>query len=316
MLLVHQVYPGDVWSQKTELFDEWILSWNVQRPAIGKYVFFVRFKTSCWSSWIAYAEWSSSSQSTFEAFCPHSGVKAYQDTVEATSVEAGAFEVTVHALDGAPDTQPIHLFVNITKKSLIQQATFRHPFCISLPVPPLSQQLCDHSEHARMCSPVATTSFIRYLNRTPLDPLLFAHQARDTHWNIYGNWILNCAQVHVELSQSHYCWVEHLTSFDEILSSLQQNIPVVVSIQGPLKGSALPYKDGHLVLIHGYDSVTKEVLCMDPAFPTHDLTLTRYEISSFLTAWHRRLNIAYRSVAGDFVPCTPTKGASSSGHLV
>ena len=66
-----------------------------------------------------------------------------------------------------------------------------------------------------------------------------------------------------------------------------------VSQERPLQGSALPYTQGHLMVVIGFDAVNERVLCMDPAFPTNKETLTSYPLQDFIVAWSRRGFIAY-----------------------
>ena len=67
----------------------------------------------------------------------------------------------------------------------------------------------------------------------------------------------------------------------------------MISVRGPLPGSALPYKSGHLLVVIGFDAEEKEVICMDPAFNTNAETRVRYKLYDLLQAWKRRKNVAY-----------------------
>ena len=105
--------------------------------------------------------------------------------------------------------------------------------------------------------------------------------------------MFNAAQAAVELGPNWNCWVERLSSFNDIYGRLHQGTPVIVSIRGPLPKSALPYAKGHLIAVVGYDPEKKEVICMDPAFPKNAQTLIGYNASDFIQAWNRRGKIAY-----------------------
>lgn len=89
------------------------------------------------------------------------------------------------------------------------------------------------------------------------------------------------------------CWVERLNGFDEVYNQLLQGNPVVVSVRGPLKGSAAPYTKGHLMAVIGYRPIEHKVICMDPAFPSDQETIVEYDLEDFLQAWSRRGKIAY-----------------------
>jgi hypothetical protein len=104
----------------------------------------------------------------------------------------------------------------------------------------------------------------------------------DQTFDIYGNWVFNTAAT-------EKFRVTRLASFEELYTHL----PAVVSVQGPLEGAPLPYLSGHLLVVRGWEA--GRVLVMDPAFPTHEETLTSYPIESFLAAWDRRRRLAYIS---------------------
>lgn len=74
---------------------------------------------------------------------------------------------------------------------------------------------------------------------------------------------------------------------------MKQGTPVIVSVRGPLTGSARPYAKGHLLVVIGYDSLNQKVICMDPAFPKDSETHVSYGLSDFVQAWNRRGNVAY-----------------------
>ena len=73
-------------------------------------------------------------------------------------------------------------------------------------------------------------------------------------------------------------WVARLSSFDEVIEKVQEGLPVVMSIRGPLEGSYLPYSKGHLLVVVGYDKASQTVLCMDPAFPQNTQTAIPYKL--------------------------------------
>jgi hypothetical protein len=87
--------------------------------------------------------------------------------------------------------------------------------------------------------------------------------------------------------------VERLLDFEALYQQLDRGVPVIVSVRGPLPGSASPYAKGHLLVVRGYDASSQKVLCMDPAFPADEKTLVSYELSDFIQAWDRRGNLAY-----------------------
>ncbi|HEV8052168.1 MAG TPA: C39 family peptidase, partial [Parachlamydiaceae bacterium] len=101
------------------------------------------------------------------------------------------------------------------------------------------------------------------------------------------------------LGKKWHCWVQHLTGFDDIHARLRANMPVVVSVKGPLSGSALPYSEGHLLVVKGYNHKEKQVICMDPAFADNESTNVSYDLDDFMKAWSKRGCIAYIFEKGD-----------------
>ncbi len=157
----------------------------------------------------------------------------------------------------------------------------------------LSQMALKHPRNGSICSPTSTTAALRYLTQRAIDPLDFAAHTRDHGFDIYGNWILSAAQASAELGNDWNCWVERLDGFSDIHQRLLRGFPVVISIRGPLQGSALPYEQGHLIVVIGYSPQERRVLCMDPAFPSETETLVSYDLDDLMQAWSRRGRVAY-----------------------
>ena len=224
------------------------------------------------------------------------GIQVYQDAVEVLQDnKASGFKIRITTNENASldGFRTLHI-------SAINRRTHSVGFVpmeyvsVNLKVKGLSQIALPDERHLRLCSPTSTTAVINFLS-DPLDlsPIEFANSVVDSAFDIYGNWILNTAQASHVLGKPWHCFVARLTTFNQIIEQLKKGYPVVVSIKGPLKGSALPYESGHLVVVTGYDSEHQEVFCMDPAFPADDLTHVKYPLNEFLTAWSRRQGIAY-----------------------
>lgn len=279
--------------QETPPFNEVIISWNTNRPLHGKYRIYVRILLADWSEWIHYADWGANEQSTYE-YTHNLEIKSSQDTINIVSQNnATAFEVIVYAVDETPSDDSVHLFVS-TERLPHQFISECSKKSILLQVPGISQFSLNNPIGPRICSPVSLTSVLQFLSKTQkINPLEFASHVVDHHWGIYGNWILNCAQAYVELESAWFCWVERISSFNRIMTSLHNHIPVIASVRGPLLGSAQDYSEGHLMVVCGYDHSDDSVICMDPAFPKHHQTLVKYPFSEFLNAWERRGFIAY-----------------------
>ena len=286
-----------VWEEiQLKPFDELIVSWDAQRPLTGSYLIQVSLWTSEWSPWFDYAFWSVHDQYTFKKCLPDQNIQVHQDAVEVLQDgKASGFRIRIltnenASLDGF---RTLHISAIDRKTHTISFIPCENVF-VHLKVKGISQMALSDERHPRLCSPTSTTAVINFLSNTlALSTIEFANSVVDSAFDIYGNWILNTAQASHLLGQPWHCFVARLTTFNQIIDQLVKGYPVVVSIRGPLQGSALPYESGHLVVVTGYDSKHEEVFCMDPAFPTDDLTAVKYPLNEFLTAWGRRQGIAY-----------------------
>jgi hypothetical protein len=288
--IAHLMEIAPEWHRETHKpFNELILSWNGARPEQGKIDFYIRVKTEEWSSWLHYASWGKDEQCTFNVTM--GDVKSYQDAIELLNgKKASAFEVKI--VSASQDSlHALHVYTNGDKHA---EPKFSYPLePVQIDVKGLSQMALKHARSQSLCSPTSTTAVLRYLTQSPIDPLEFAAHARDHRFDIYGNWILNAAQASAELGSDWNCWVERLDGFSDIYNRLIRGFPVVISIRGPLQGSALPYEQGHLIAIIGYQPVGKRVLCMDPAFPSDEETVVSYDLDDLMQAWNRRGRVAY-----------------------
>ncbi len=191
------------------------------------------------------------------------------------------------------DIRAFHVYTNCDKiQEPRQSVSCSLPVCLQ--VNGLSQMVLNHVRNRDLCSPTSTTAVVRYLLQNDgIDPLLFAQNTWDRGFDIFGNWVFNVAEAAAQLGPKWNCWVERLNGFDDIYQHLQAGTPVVVSVRGPLPGSAQPYASGHLIAVIGYDPQQQKVICMDPAFPSHDQTHVFYDLSDFIQAWNRRGRVAY-----------------------
>jgi cell wall-associated NlpC family hydrolase len=269
--------------ENTPPFDELILSWNADRPATGDYEIYVSVKIdSDWSPWHLYASWGADGQSSFLSSI---------DTFDLPQGQkATGFQIKTVPAEGI---RSLHVYTNGTKVTEAQQ-NISYTIPVALSVAGFSQMALDHERANALCSPTSTAAVVHYLTNNPqINALDFAKKVWDRGCDIFGNWPFNVAQAAAELGPSWQCWVERLDGFDEIYRRLHQGTPVVVSIRGPLPGSALPYAQGHLIAVVGYDPEQQQVLCMDPAFPSDKETRVSYDLSDFIQAWNRRGRIAY-----------------------
>lgn len=266
----------------TPPFDEIIISWNGPRPL---HIQVSLFTEKGWSPFLKYVEWEKNNQKTFQTDLYPLIVD--QDCIKVQDGKATGFRIKV-----IKNQSFINLFACTTNLVALKPDPFIPPSQkIQLDVPHFYQfSLCPKNGH-RICSPVSTAAVIQYLLNKPVDPLDFAEKVRDHHFDIYGNWVLNVAQAYIEMGNPWCCFVTRLKGLNDLIDSLKMSIPPVISIKGPILGGALPYEQGHLMVIVGFDPSTNQFLCMDPAFPTG--TPIRYGSHDLETAWKRRGFISY-----------------------
>jgi hypothetical protein len=275
-------------------FDELMISWNSLRPCSGKYLFYVSVKTDEWSEWLLYADWGSEGQSSFQTSVLDGSVRVYQDALEVLhGKKATGFQIKVASVGSAllKDIRAVHVYTNSDRTQDSKFVIDRSP--IHLSVKGLSQMVLNHPRCKDLCSPTSTTAVVRYLLNQDLDPVQFAQNSWDRGFNIYGNWVFNVAQASSILGSSWNCWVERLSGFHAIHHYLDQGMPVIVSVRGPLKKSAQPYSSGHLIVVIGCDEDKNQVYCMDPAFASDSQTYVCYDLTDFIQAWNRKGRIAY-----------------------
>lgn len=286
-----------IWEEtKLDPFDDVVVSWEAERPKVGSYLIQLSLDIAGWSPWFDYALWSAHSQHTFMKSLPEAGIQVFQDTVEVLGgKKASGLKIRVMAQDGASLEKFRALSISaIDRSKHAVSAKHSDHDSIELDISGISQVALPDDRRMRLCSPTSTTAVIRFLSRSSdLMPLKFADSIFDSAFDIYGNWILNTAQASHELGGAWRCYVSRLNSINPILDQLHKGYPVVVSVRGPLKGSPLPYESGHLLVVKGYDAKSQQVCCMDPAFPTNELTHVAYDLNDFLTAWGRRFGMAY-----------------------
>ncbi|KIC72282.1 C39 family peptidase [Candidatus Protochlamydia amoebophila] len=276
-------------------FNELIVSWNAFRPSQGFYLISTSLYTTQWSAWLPYAAWHKDKQKSFNVTDNASNISSFQDIVVCSNVfKAKKLRIRIEAIDHATlkDFFCLHACTTLGTPTFNKEAS---PMRVNpLNISPLSQMTLDHPRFASLCSPTSTTATIRYLTQTnTLQATHFAQHVYDQAFDIYGNWSFSVAQAFVELGKAWRGWVARFTSFNQIITQLKNNCPIVVSLKGPLKGSAQTYQSGHLVVIRGYHAQNREILCMDPAFSLDSDTLIAYEEENFLQAWERRGFVGY-----------------------
>ncbi|MBX7067228.1 MAG: C39 family peptidase [Parachlamydiales bacterium] len=282
MSMFHSNEAEEFKQENLSPFDEMMISWNGQRPKTGVVNIYARVFLNEWTPWLKYGAWESHSQSSTQEQA--GSVKVYQDAFEVLEgKKATGFHIKAD--------EPMRLHVYTNGESEQGSASPLGP--VFLQVDGLSQIALAHPRNRDLCSPTSTAAVVRYLTRKTVDPIQFATSVRDHGFDIFGNWVLNVAESSIHLGPAWNAWVERLYGIGDIYQRLLLGTPVVVSVRGPLPGSAQPYAKGHLLVVTGLDPVEKEVHCMDPAFESDAKTHVRYKLDDFLAAWERRGKVAY-----------------------
>ena len=287
---------------KTDLppFTQLVFSWNAFRPKHGHFTFYAQVRnaaTKKWSKWHRMITWGSQEQKSFKT--QSDGMSSYHHVrlESATDLSADAFAIKM-ASDDAADLSLVKSFaVNLSNfnefnsESDSVMALARSVYIKG--VPRISQFELSHPRNDGLCSPTSCTMLTSYLIAEQIDPIDFAEKSHDQGLDKYGSWPFNVAHAFERSHGKILFAVTRLNSFKNLYDHLCKGIPVVVSVRGHITGAPRVYHNGHLLVVIGYDSKTKEVICHDPAVPESKLGKKRYDLKNFMQAWERSHRLAY-----------------------
>jgi hypothetical protein len=287
-------------------FSQLIFSWNALRPIKGHYSFWVRVRDSVtkkWYKWHQMAHWGTdykgkSIQRSFQSNSAYGTKYLYVRLELPKGRLADGFSIKIKAHNNASIKHIKNITVNTCNLRLFSSEAYAAaikllPSIYIKGVPRKSQMALKHPQCEVLCSPTSTTMLISHLLKVNVDPRHVAQGVYDAGLGAYGSWPFNTAHA-FELSKSRvFFHVQRLDSFKTLHSYLSRGIPVVVSVRGPLRGAALPYASGHLLLVVGYNRRFKKVLCQDPAFKKDAATAVAYDLTDFLLSWERSNRLAY-----------------------
>lgn len=286
-------------------FDELILSWNAHRPKSGKMTVWVSILHSQWSAWHRLAEWAPNHQRTFvNKLDRYVHTKHVLVDMQRGAIARG-FRVKVTFEGGADCHNLKALFAcasNMKMFKIIPPAVNK-PTTLVTGVPKQSQMVLKHPRCGELCSPTSTSLLVNYFMRQHDTASLpknlhdyvidFADNVLDKGYlDIYGNWLLNVAHAYHAAKGNVFFRVERLNGFNDLYQYLQKKIPIAVSVRR-LRGGATPYRNGHFMVVVGWNRITRSVICIDPAFPRTLNTLKSYKIWDFLKAWGLSRNLSY-----------------------
>jgi hypothetical protein len=281
-------------------FTQLIFSWNSVRPEQGNFIFYARVRnatTKEWSKWHRMIVWGGTVQKSFKTNPDHISSYHHVRLESHSDITADAFGIKIIA-NGDADLSLIKSFaVNLANFNLFvaeSESVFaKTPSVLVKGVPRLSQFEVDHPRNDGLCSPTSCTMLTSYLMAQQVDPVEFAEKSFDHGLGQHGSWPFNMAHAY-ELSEGKILFaVARMNSFLNLCDFLKRGIPVVVSVRGPLPGAPRAYQNGHLLVVVGFDSKTKEVICNDPAVAQAKLGRKRYHLKNFLHAWERSHRLAY-----------------------
>ena len=284
-------------------FTQLIFSWNAFRPSNGYFSFFIQARdaeSKKWGKWHHVADWGAEIQRSFNS--KSDGLTKYVHVRLETESQklSDAFRLKVTAISGA-NLFGIKEFAfaitnyNLFKPEKLGEQITQLPSVYISNVPQISQFELAHKENARICSPTSCTMLTRFLTESSTDPRDFADNAYDHGLDAYGSWPFNIAHAFEQSGGTISFFTTRLNSFAMLYHQLSRGIPAVVSVRGWLPGAPKIYRHGHLLVVVGWDKKTKEVICHDPAFATHEKTVQRYPFESFVRAWEASRRLVYWS---------------------
>lgn len=282
----------------TKPFTQLLFSWNAKRPSRGYFSFYTQLRNAAnkqWTQWHHMVDWGKSVQKSYVV--EHNAPFSYRHVrFETGAVKADAYRIKIVAHQGASlaDLKRVAISCADFTQFVPENPTITNASSVMISgLPSYSQMKIDHSRFGGMCSPTSVSMVAAYLTECSLNPLEVAQDVYDSGLDAYGSWPFNTAELYLLLHGCYYVGVVRLPSFFHLYKQLSQGIPVIVSVRGPLIGSATPYAAGHLLVVVGWDNDTKEVICHDPAFDDPELVLKRYPLADFLIAWERSHRLSY-----------------------
>lgn len=281
-------------------FSQLIFSWCALRPEKGYFSFYVKTRNSFnkrWGKWHKMMDWGANVQKSY--FSKDGNTKYFYVRLETGLANlSDAFSIKVKCNEGASLGFLESICVNASdfskfKPEIIDDNLLSLKNVYVKNVPKISQRVLDHPHTSKICSPTSCSMLASYFNRKIIDGVDFADRVFDNGLGIYGSWPFNVAELYNECNGKVLFYLERMNSFYDLHLKLKSAIPVVVSVRGKIEGASKTYRDGHLMLVIGWDSKRKKVICHDPAFFSNKSTFVSYKIEDFLIAWEKSNRLVY-----------------------
>lgn len=284
---------------KVNPFTQLIFSWNIVRPQVGYFSFYVQVRdaeTKRWGIWHHMADWGAGMQQSY--LSKSDGVSSFVHVrleVDNKKV-ADAYRIKIIPRDNA-SLSCIYAYsiatsnFNLFKAEQIVSDNLASVYIKNVPL--IAQFELEYEDNGRICSPVSCAMLVNYLTNTYQDPIAFALQSFDAGLGVYGSWPYNMAHAFEQCNGTFHFFVKRMNTFVDLHEQLIKGMPVIVSVRGNLPGALKPFPHGHLLIVVGWDKETRQVLCHDPAAESNEKVFKRYPIADFLPAWERSHRLAY-----------------------
>ncbi|HJZ23978.1 MAG TPA: C39 family peptidase [Candidatus Babeliales bacterium] len=282
-------------------FTQLVFSWNAIRPEKGHFSFYVQVRdahTKKWRTWHHMVDWGNNIQQSYvsksDGFSSYIHVRLEIEDKK----HADAFRIKVEPQKSA-SLSLIHSFSVALSDFTIFKAESHKNIDNSLQsvhvigMPSIAQFALDHEDNSRICSPTSCAMLVDFLIGHTTDPLDFAAKAFDSGLNVYGSWPCNMAHAFEVCGGKFNFFVRRMNAFADLHQQLVQGMPVIVSVRGTLPGALKPFPHGHLMVVVGWDSESRDVLCHDPACESDTEVFKRYPLIDFLRAWECSHRLSY-----------------------
>lgn len=281
-------------------FTQLIFSWNAFRPAKGHFTFYAQVR-DCqkkkWSKWHKMMDWGNKVQTSYKSVDNFSQYHHVRLEI-LHSICSDAFRIKIVAQENADMSLLNSFTVNVSDfTKFVSESAFCKEFTLPSIVvngaPQISQFKLLHPRNDGLCSPTSCVMLTSFLIAKTLNPIDFAERSLDKGLDKYGSWPFNLAHA-FECANGRVSFaVMRCNSFKNLHDQLVKGIPVVVSVRGAIEGAPRVYRNGHLLMVIGFDALTQEVICHDPAVSHDEEVKKRYELSSFLHAWEASHRLTY-----------------------
>jgi len=282
------------------LFSQLIFSWNAHRPSTGYFSFWAQTRnahTRQWGKWHRMMDWGAEVQKSYMSDGDGHTKYVHVRLEHEKKSKSDAFRIKVCAHRGADLADIKSVAVALADYDQFEPEKMRVikqlPSVYVSGVPKISQMVLDHPDHKRLCSPTSCWMLTHYLCEHAISPEAFADNVFDEGLEVFGSWPFNVAHSFEQCGGNNWFFTKRLHNFAELHRQLCRGLPVVVSVRGMIQGAPKAYDNGHLLVVVGWDSKRKMVICHDPALSEQKKVLKRYPVESFVRAWERSYRLVY-----------------------